>query len=457
VVDVATAACVEAVAAHVALLHAELDAADALARSAIDRASATGQPAVECEALEVVGRVARTIDAPASVAWFHRSADLAEQHGLTTWLLRARQELALQDWANGRNRPLLEVRELASRRGALVTVAAMDLSLADFALSDFDREGCLAHAQRCVDASRRYGLATLPVAELWLAGAWALAGGAEEMEAAASRALERDPHDPRILGDLWGRVRATDAILRDDRAALRTALDAQMEYARVAPITTSIFPNRVMWATVHTIDDDDLGAAAQAELAAATNLRAWPQLDAGLEVLRAIAEGRQGKREPATDRFDRAYRELAGSGLAAGTVNYHFVLAAEAAIRDGWGDPATWLRTAEAFFAEHGYTVVARVCRALLAKAGAPVPRRGRGESAVPASLRALGVTSRELDVLGLVAEGLSNRDIAERLVLSPKTVERHLAGLFDRTGIRNRADLGAFARAQPGWDGTTN
>jgi DNA-binding NarL/FixJ family response regulator len=70
----------------------------------------------------------------------------------------------------------------------------------------------------------------------------------------------------------------------------------------------------------------------------------------------------------------------------------------------------------------------------------------------VPASLRALGVASREVDVLTLVAEGLSNREIAERLVLSPKTVERHLASLFDRTGIRNRADLGAFARAQPGW-----
>jgi DNA-binding NarL/FixJ family response regulator len=55
------------------------------------------------------------------------------------------------------------------------------------------------------------------------------------------------------------------------------------------------------------------------------------------------------------------------------------------------------------------------------------------------------------MDVLNLIAEGLSNREIAERLFLSPKTVERHLTSLFDRTGIRNRGDLGAFVRSQPG------
>jgi DNA-binding NarL/FixJ family response regulator len=69
----------------------------------------------------------------------------------------------------------------------------------------------------------------------------------------------------------------------------------------------------------------------------------------------------------------------------------------------------------------------------------------------VPESLRALGITSRQVDVLTLIAEGLSNREIGERLFLSPKTVERHLADLFDRTGIRNRRDLGEFARSQTG------
>ena len=67
-------------------------------------------------------------------------------------------------------------RDLAARYGALVTVAVMDLSLADMALTAFDRDGCLTAARACAEASRRFGLATEPVAHLWLAGAHALAG-----------------------------------------------------------------------------------------------------------------------------------------------------------------------------------------------------------------------------------------------------------------------------------------
>ncbi|MDN5929961.1 MAG: helix-turn-helix transcriptional regulator, partial [Pseudonocardia sp.] len=80
--------------------------------------------------------------------------------------------------------------------------------------------------------------------------------------------------------------------------------------------------------------------------------------------------------------------------------------------------------------------------------AGAPVPRRGRGTSTVPVTLRALGVTSREVDVLRLVVDGLSTREIGDRLYLSPRTVERHLGSLFDRTGVRDRAALRELARA---------
>jgi DNA-binding NarL/FixJ family response regulator len=82
-----------------------------------------------------------------------------------------------------------------------------------------------------------------------------------------------------------------------------------------------------------------------------------------------------------------------------------------------------------------------------MGEAGAPIPRRGRGASVVPASLRALGVTSREVDVLGLVALGMSNPEIGARLFLSPRTVERHLANLFARTGVHDRAALGELAR----------
>ncbi len=53
-----------------------------------------------------------------------------------------------------------------------------------------------------------------------------------------------------------------------------------------------------------------------------------------------------------------------------------------------------------------------------------------------------MGVTSREVEVLRLVVAGSTNRQIAEELVLSPKTVERHLSNLFNRTGATSRTEL---------------
>ena len=79
--------------------------------------------------------------------------------------------------------------------------------------------------------------------------------------------------------------------------------------------------------------------------------------------------------------------------------------------------------------------------RDLLRRAGAPT-RRGRGDSPVPAPLAALGVTSREADVLALLVEGATNAEIAERLFLSRRTVETHVAHLLQKTSSATRAEL---------------
>ena len=56
-------------------------------------------------------------------------------------------------------------------------------------------------------------------------------------------------------------------------------------------------------------------------------------------------------------------------------------------------------------------------------------PRRGRE-----------GLTARELEVLALLGEGLTNQGIAERLVISPATATRHVANLFAKLGVHSRA-----------------
>jgi DNA-binding NarL/FixJ family response regulator len=50
-------------------------------------------------------------------------------------------------------------------------------------------------------------------------------------------------------------------------------------------------------------------------------------------------------------------------------------------------------------------------------------------------------LTAREREVLGLMAEGRSNRAIGERLFLSPKTVETHVSGIFSKLGIEDTSD----------------
>jgi DNA-binding NarL/FixJ family response regulator len=55
-------------------------------------------------------------------------------------------------------------------------------------------------------------------------------------------------------------------------------------------------------------------------------------------------------------------------------------------------------------------------------------------------------LTPRELEVLKLIAEGKSSREIAELLVVSVKTVERHRADILHRLGLRDRVDLTRYA-----------
>ena len=61
-----------------------------------------------------------------------------------------------------------------------------------------------------------------------------------------------------------------------------------------------------------------------------------------------------------------------------------------------------------------------------------------------------ISLTSREREVVELVASGLSNREIADRLVMSIRTVEGHLYRACQRVGAKSRADLAAILRAGP-------
>jgi DNA-binding NarL/FixJ family response regulator len=73
-----------------------------------------------------------------------------------------------------------------------------------------------------------------------------------------------------------------------------------------------------------------------------------------------------------------------------------------------------------------------------------PAPRTVQAPAASPGAAAPV-LTPRELDVLKLVAQGLTNPDIARRLVLSEHTVKRHLANIFRKLSLSSRAAAAAW------------
>jgi DNA-binding NarL/FixJ family response regulator len=55
-------------------------------------------------------------------------------------------------------------------------------------------------------------------------------------------------------------------------------------------------------------------------------------------------------------------------------------------------------------------------------------------------------LTPREMEVLRLIGAGATNKEIATQLVVSVATVERHVANIYNKIGLRNRAEATAFA-----------
>ena len=75
----------------------------------------------------------------------------------------------------------------------------------------------------------------------------------------------------------------------------------------------------------------------------------------------------------------------------------------------------------------------------------AALAARGIASSA-PASLLPDGLSEREAEVLCLLARGNANKDIAQALGLSPKTVQHHVAHIYDKTTVRTRAAAALYA-----------
>jgi DNA-binding NarL/FixJ family response regulator len=114
-------------------------------------------------------------------------------------------------------------------------------------------------------------------------------------------------------------------------------------------------------------------------------------------------------------------------------------------------DPERLAESLRARLGEGAYTAAWEAGRALsteqaVAEAEASAAALAGGVLPPPAPALPAGLSAREAEVLGLVAQGLTNAEAAERLFLSPRTVEAHLRRVYDKLGTSSRSAAVRFA-----------
>jgi len=99
--------------------------------------------------------------------------------------------------------------------------------------------------------------------------------------------------------------------------------------------------------------------------------------------------------------------------------------------------------------AQAAYQTAVRLGAAPLRAALEALARRGRLDlgAAAPPAPQAAGLTPRELEVLRLLLEGRSNRQIAEQLFISGKTASVHVTNILAKLGVHSRLEAAARAR----------
>jgi len=417
-------------AAELALARDDVMQASQLARAVLDAAD-TG-PEARCQALEVTGRIRRMRDLGGARSAFEQALGIAEASDLPVWRLRALHELGTIDlFDSGATDRLSQARRTAAELGAFSTAAVLDLQLA--AAYDFrvELEHSSRHARLALSAAERLDMTEIRAkALLFLAEAHAMRQRLGEMEECLRQASALTPADRFVEALGWGGCRGMSALFRRDLPVAVAAFDRAGALLRTLPnAEPAMF--RAIW---------PLALAAMADGRAAAVLA---ETRRGTVPLARVNRGVIGYAEAVlTGRGDgnRAGRLAAAADAELGDATLGHLarpLASRAAFADGWGDPALWLESARADFAAKNFGDLADWCVQLLS---GPVLDR----------LAGLGITPREAEILELVAAGLANKEIAARLHLSHRTVEKHVESLLRKTCATSRTMLVALTGPWP-------
>jgi DNA-binding CsgD family transcriptional regulator/tetratricopeptide (TPR) repeat protein len=455
------------------------------AEAAVAVAVSVGAPAEEIRARNVLGSVLVALgDLDAGVDQLRRARELAERLGGPDALIVARHNLALHLLLGDRfDEGLIEARAGldVARRTGLERRFGMDLAaLAGqilLRLGRWDEADAMTHDALALDPTGT-GSVYLATVRARIA---ALRGAAADAIDQLAR-FDAATLDPDVAAEL-SFVRAEAALLagRPDTASIAVGegLRAMDELGDV------------LW----TVPLLGLGMRAAADLAAAASAT---RSDARLEEARELARS-----------LGVAIAAVQGRSISRTASAWLCEVAASAARLDGTSDPAAWAaatsawaavpdgyRAAEARFREAEAVLIRDGTRGaagpLLREAGAVArelgargladaveglasrarivlvpgpgpepltvapgsaegtaegPTGGRGPIDDGARLReVLGLSSREMEVLALVAAGLSNGEIAARLFITRKTAAVHVTHILDKLGVSNRVEAAVVA-----------
>ena len=418
--------------------------AQAWARQAATEAEDAGDEQTVCEALELIARALRGSEPAECRSAMVSLVERAERAGLPFWVSRGLYQLGTLDLLDRSDVGRLQrARDESERTGALAMLAELQLEITAGLEGGYRHAEARQAAQACIETGTVLGLRPI-VAKAWLLSGVMSAKEGErgQVEAACAAAVAADD-SKETLGGVWADCRALLDLAHERREpALAKLVRAKQTYGEapaVIPRPAMALRHLLLSVSGHPVDPpDSWGATAQ--LHTARGFLAYAE---------AVRYGEQGDRSAA-----RAALETGDRALAPGPWHHHLArrLLAEAALRDGWADPAPWLLEAADFFDRAGNDPIAGACRSLLRRAGHRVARPGPA-SGLPAHLRSVGVTRREHDVLSLIGQGATNAEIAERLVLSRRTVEHHVASLLRKLDCANRSQL-VSRSLQPAEDG---
>ncbi|MFD3335291.1 helix-turn-helix transcriptional regulator [Streptomyces sp. NPDC058700] len=418
--------------------------AERSARRAALTAEQGDRPVVACRAWQLLALLSRERGFDEADACLVRMLEVAEKHRLPVSRAEALVRLGTNAFLRtGEATQLETARAAAHELGSLALLQTVDglLAMQSVLTGRWDRAREIV--ERSLEASAR--LQNLSAHRYLLLVDALLAahrGRSREQERALVRFRRAGGEESMLVPVQRGLCQAVGALMAEDRTKAAAELDAVAAWERDHPSFFYLSGRYGLRPLLRILDGDDGGREAYHEaLASPGGQLAWNRMFLGMAD--AVLRGRDG--DP-----DGARRAVAEAGRVAAVFPQAWHLAlrlvAEAALDDSWGEPVAWLRTAEEYFHEAGVQPVAGACRAVLRRAGISVPQRRGGRERIPAELRTAGVTPREYEVFALLGERPGNQQIAQRLCISPRTVEKHMASLMAKTGCADRSALCALS-----------